>query len=120
MRAERQLLSVNDVVEATGIGRTTIFSLLKSGDLKAVKVGHRTFVRPSDLDEFVKRHADHKDGATSVDGVALRDWFAGQALSGLLAESNHSLGLPVSSVVSAAYLYADEMIAQRLAGQSSD
>lgn len=60
-----------------------------------------------------------EDGSCYI-GLSMRDWFAGQALSGLLAESNHSLGLPVSSVVSAAYLYADEMIAQRQGGKSSD
>lgn len=58
MHAEAKvLLSVDEVVKATSIGRTTIFSLLKSGDLKAVKVGKRTFVRPADLNEFVEERA---------------------------------------------------------------
>jgi hypothetical protein len=58
----RLLLSVNDVMAATGLGRTTIFSLFNSGDLKAVKVGRRTFVRPDDLQSFV-------DGCEERDGV---------------------------------------------------
>lgn len=49
----KTLLSVDEVAEATSLGRTTIFALMKRGDLRAIKVGKRTFVRPSDLKEFV-------------------------------------------------------------------
>ena len=49
---------------------------------------------------FLNRYSDH-------DGMTLRDWFAGQALAGLL--SHHGSG-PAEG---AAYEYADAMIAKR-------
>ncbi|MEZ0170759.1 helix-turn-helix domain-containing protein [Microvirga sp. TS319] len=52
------LLSVDEVMAATGLGRTTIFSLFKSGKLKAVKIGARTFVRPEDLRTFIDAAAE--------------------------------------------------------------
>lgn len=42
-------------------------------------------------------------------GMTLRDWFAGQALAGLLANSGHFPGNPAE----AAYRYADAMLAAR-------
>lgn len=42
-------------------------------------------------------------------GMTLRDWFAGQALTGLLAE--RSLAAPAAAT--RAYEYADAMIAER-------
>lgn len=54
------LLSVDDVMATTGLGRTTIYSLFKSGELKAVKVGRRTFVRTDDLADFVANCAESR------------------------------------------------------------
>ena len=45
-------------------------------------------------------------------GMSLRDWFAGQALAGMLAYP--APGAPIPRVVAkAAYEYADAMIAER-------
>lgn len=57
------LLSVEDVIAATGIGRSNVFKLFKTGELKIVKVGRRTFVRPSDLHAFVARCAERATAA---------------------------------------------------------
>ena len=48
--------------------------------------------------------------AVDIMGMTLRDWFAGQALAGLLAQA--SLGFDAAQ---AAYEYADEMLAERSA-----
>ena len=40
-------------------------------------------------------------------GMSLRDWFAGQALAGLLANENDG------AIVKQAYLFADAMLAAR-------
>lgn len=51
---EKILLTVDEVIEATSLGRTTIFALMKTGELRAVKVGKRTFIRPADLAAFAE------------------------------------------------------------------
>jgi len=45
------------------------------------------------------------------DGISLRDWFAGQALSGLLASGPHDCG--PGEYASDAYLFADAMLTRR-------
>lgn len=45
-------------------------------------------------------------------GMSLRDYFAGQALMGILANPN-VIGIPDKEVVRAAYLHANNMLAER-------
>lgn len=45
--------SINQVQEVSGLGRTKIYELLKSGDLPAKKMGKRTLVLASDLETFL-------------------------------------------------------------------
>ena len=47
-------------------------------------------------------------------GMMLRDWFAGQVLPSLIADSDNSYrGLSTPAVAAAAYRYADAMIEAR-------
>jgi excisionase family DNA binding protein len=46
-------VSVASATKATGIGRTTIFALIRDGSLPAVKLGSRTLIRAADLDAFI-------------------------------------------------------------------
>lgn len=46
-------LSIEQVTEATGLGRTKIYALLKDGVLPAKKIGKRTLVLKSDLEAFL-------------------------------------------------------------------
>lgn len=46
-------LSIQDVKTATGLGLTKIYSLLRSGEIPAKKLGKRTFVLKSDLEDFL-------------------------------------------------------------------
>ena len=48
--------------------------------------------------------------------MTLRDWFAGQALAGILAGSRTSNG--IEWIPEEAYAYADAMLAARKGGQS--
>jgi excisionase family DNA binding protein len=44
---------IAQVCVALGIGRTSIYSLIKSGQLRAVKIGRRTIVLSEDLDRYL-------------------------------------------------------------------
>lgn len=49
-------------------------------------------------------------------GMTLRDWFAGQAVTGLIAQTNEAMS--ASLLAQEAYMVADAMLAQRAkAGQ---
>jgi hypothetical protein len=50
---------------------------------------------------------------THQSGMSLRDWFAGQALAGLLADPNVLGGAP--EVANTAYRFADAMLEARAA-----
>lgn len=49
----------------------------------------------------------------SIEGMSLRDWFAGQALAGLSAKHGTVLGDDGEWVAMQAYAYADAMIEER-------
>jgi excisionase family DNA binding protein len=47
------LHDIQSVMDATGLGRTTIYELFRSGDLPSVKVGRRRLVTDDALNAFV-------------------------------------------------------------------
>lgn len=47
--------SVNEAVKASGIGRTTIYELIKAGELKPAKIGTRTLILRRDLEGMLER-----------------------------------------------------------------
>ena len=49
--------------------------------------------------------------ATGGTGMTLRDWFAGQALAGML--SDHTRDAYPEQYAKSAYMYADEMLTER-------
>jgi excisionase family DNA binding protein len=50
------LLPVSDTGKALGgLGRTKVFELIKSGELRTVKIGRRRFVPASAVEEYVAR-----------------------------------------------------------------
>ena len=50
-----RLQPVETVMERLDLGRSTVYSLIRSGDLRSVKVGKRRLVPESALAEFIKR-----------------------------------------------------------------
>lgn len=48
--------TVSQAVAASGIGRTTLYSLMASGRLSYVKLGNRTLIRHVDLEHLLERH----------------------------------------------------------------
>lgn len=58
-------------------------------------------------------HGDNTPDYPIFDGMSLRDWFAGQALSGICANSEAWQGLSHDSMISLAWLHADAMLKAR-------
>ena len=50
----RRLYSVNEVLEATGIGRTKLFELFANGSITSVHIGTRRLVPKAALDSFIE------------------------------------------------------------------
>ena len=52
---EKLLLTVKDVLETTGFGRTSVYELLRTGELQIVRKGRSVRVPRASLDEWIKR-----------------------------------------------------------------
>lgn len=55
MEAVAQLYGIEDTGKALGIGRTSVYALLDSGDLTPIKIGRRTLVAASEIEEYVAK-----------------------------------------------------------------
>jgi excisionase family DNA binding protein len=53
--APRGLLTVEQAAERLSIGRTSMFALLKAGDIESVKVGRLRRIPADALDRYVSR-----------------------------------------------------------------
>ena len=62
MIADKLLLGVEDVMEATSLRRSKVFELLADGTLKSVKCGRRRLIPRSALEEFVARLQSEQAG----------------------------------------------------------
>jgi excisionase family DNA binding protein len=60
LNTKRLAYSVAEAAAEIGVGRTTIYELIKAGELKIVKIGSRTLVRHDDLAETLDRRAVQK------------------------------------------------------------
>lgn len=49
----RLAYSVADVVEQTGLGKTTVHGLIASGELPSCKIGKRRIIRHADLEKLL-------------------------------------------------------------------
>lgn len=48
-------LTIPDVVATSKIGRTTVFALIKSGELESIKIGRRRYVPAAALRDYLER-----------------------------------------------------------------
>jgi excisionase family DNA binding protein len=55
-----RLLTVNEVADALGCGRTLVYELLGQGQLAHIKIGRLTRIPPSEVDRFVRRRMGHE------------------------------------------------------------
>ena len=54
MDNENQRLSINETLSQLRIGRTTLYSLIRSGQIEAVKLGRRTLVSAQSANDFLR------------------------------------------------------------------
>lgn len=48
-------LTIEDAVAYSAIGRSTLYGLIREGEIRVIKVGRRTIVPRSELDAFIAR-----------------------------------------------------------------
>ena len=65
---QRLLLTVDETAEALAVSRSTIYRLLKSGDLVATRIGTATRIPESSLRRFV----DARTRVARLDGWTVR------------------------------------------------
>ena len=53
--APMKLLTVNEVADVLGCGRTRVYELIDKGHLTRIKVGRLTRIPPSEVDGLVRR-----------------------------------------------------------------
>jgi excisionase family DNA binding protein len=53
--SDRLAYTINEAAAASGLGRTTIYELIKRGELPRAKVGARTLIRRQDLEAMLER-----------------------------------------------------------------
>ena len=51
-------ISINDTAKALGIGRSSVYTWLKSGRLDAIKIGRRTLLTTESIKRLAQSRAD--------------------------------------------------------------
>lgn len=52
------VLSINEAAAVLGVERSTIYRLLRTGELQAIRVGQRRRFRPEDIDAYLERNRE--------------------------------------------------------------
>lgn len=53
--SEKIAYTINEAVAASGLGRTTLYELIKKRELSPAKVGSRTLILRTDLEAMLER-----------------------------------------------------------------
>ncbi|MEY9913296.1 excisionase family DNA binding protein [Catenulispora sp. MAP12-49] len=67
MNQPRTMLTVEQAADAIGIGRTTMFALLKSGEVESVLIGRLRRVPVSAIDGYLGRLVAEQHGPSEVE-----------------------------------------------------
>jgi excisionase family DNA binding protein len=52
--ADKELLTIRDLMAYLSVGRSTIYNILKTGELPYIKLGKRVLFRKKDVDKFLE------------------------------------------------------------------
>ena len=55
--------TINELCEATGLGRTFVYSKIATGDLVRIKAGSRTLIRADSAHAFIERLGEAEKGS---------------------------------------------------------
>ncbi|MGY1826251.1 helix-turn-helix domain-containing protein [Blastococcus sp. SYSU DS0541] len=70
MAADWLLLTPGEAAEVLRIGRTTVYALMKSGELRPVHIGRSCRISQAELDRYVRRlEASHSRPQPSPDAA---------------------------------------------------
>lgn len=61
----QELLTIPDICNELGIGKNTAYKLTKSKELKSAKIGHRTLVTRSALNEYISKKIDMQENSST-------------------------------------------------------
>jgi excisionase family DNA binding protein len=58
-----KLLTIADVARVLGISRASVYRLMRSGELSAIRVGKRARFEPTDVRAYLERHREKEPAA---------------------------------------------------------
>jgi excisionase family DNA binding protein len=75
--ADRLFYTVEEVAQQLGVSVTTVYRLLKSGELHGWRLGRKSGwkVRPEDVDEFIAKRIAMAAGSTREEDTQLHTFF---------------------------------------------
>jgi excisionase family DNA binding protein len=56
IQEQQELLTVDETIRVLRLGRTRVNEMLRGGELPSIKIGHRRFVRRTDLERFLEAY----------------------------------------------------------------
>lgn len=54
---QRKTYKIDEVAQALGLGRTTIYKFIREGELQKIKLGRSTLISATSVDALLQRHA---------------------------------------------------------------
>ena len=62
---DNRLLSVQEVGEQLGMGRSWVYNQIRSGELPSVQLGGTVKIKREDLEQYIQRHHRHSSSPAS-------------------------------------------------------
>src|SRR5215216_263851 len=78
---DHRLLSVQEVCEQLGMGRSWVYNQIRSGELPSVQLGGTVKIKHEDLEEYIQRHHSPSSFKAGKEGWLLLEKLAGAALA---------------------------------------
>ena len=70
---DRKLLTVEDVQQVLSIGRTKVFTLIASGELKSIRIGSSRRITADALGEFINRLVKESESVSNDETELVSD-----------------------------------------------
>ena len=70
---DRKLLTVEDVQQVLSIGRTKVFTLIASGELKSIRIGSSRRITADALGEFINRLVKESESVSNDETERVSD-----------------------------------------------